>query len=59
MPASDVSAWAKASTKPTYSLSEITGADDIKAIEALESATGLLRKTATNKWTLDTTTYLT
>ena len=26
MPASDVYAWAKASTKPTYNVNEITGA---------------------------------
>ena len=29
LPASDVSAWAKASTKPSYALSEITGASDV------------------------------
>jgi len=58
MPASDVSAWAKASTKPTYSLSEITGTDDLKAIEALTGTSGLLKKTAANTWALDTTAYL-
>ena len=59
MPASDVPAWAKASSKPTYSLSEITSADDLKAIEALTGTSGLLKKTAANTWTLDTNTYLT
>jgi len=59
MPASDVYAWAKASSKPTYSLSEITSADDLKAIEALTGTSGLLKKTAANTWALDTNTYLT
>ena len=58
LPASDVSAWAKASTKPSYALSEITGADDVKAIEALTGTSGLLKKTAANTWALDTTSYL-
>lgn len=57
MPASDVSAWAKASTKPSYSLSEISGTDDLQEIEALTGASGLLKKTAANVWTLDTTAY--
>jgi len=51
--------WAKASTKPSYALSEITGADDIKAIEALTGTSGFLKKTKANTWTLDTNTYLT
>lgn len=59
MPASDVYAWAKASNKPTYSLSEITSADDLKAIEALTGTSGFLKKTAANTWALDTNTYLT
>jgi len=51
--------WAKTPTKPSYALSEITDADDIKAIEALTGTKGFLKKTATNTWTLDTSTYLT
>lgn len=39
-------------------LSIVTGADDLKAIEALAGTSGLLKKTAANTWTLDTTTYL-
>ena len=54
LPASDVYEWAKASTKPSYALSEITGADDVKAIEALTGTTGFLKKTGVNQWTLDT-----
>jgi hypothetical protein len=59
MPANDVSAWAKASIKPAYSLSEITETDDLKAIEALTGTSGILKKTANNTWTLDTTAYTT
>lgn len=59
LPASDVSAWAKAASKPSYALSEIAGADDVKAIEALTGTTGILKKTAANTWTLDTTAYTT
>lgn len=59
LPASDVSAWAKASTKPSYALSEITGAEDVQAIEGLTGTSGLLKKTAANTWTLDTTAYTT
>lgn len=40
-------------------LSGISGADDLKAIEAISGTTGLLKKTAANTWTLDTNTYLT
>lgn len=58
LPASDVSAWAKAANKPSYSLSEISGTDDLRAIEALVGTTGILKKTAANTWMLDTTTYL-
>ena len=43
----------------TWALSDITGADDLKAIEALSGTKGLLKKTANNTWTLDTNTYLT
>ena len=59
LPASDVSDWAKASTKPSYALSEITGAEDVQAIEALSGTSGLLKKTAANTWTLDTNNYVT
>ena len=54
-----VPSWAKAASKPSYALSEITDADDIKAIEALTGTKGFLKKTAANTWTLDTNTYLT
>ena len=43
----------------TYALSSITGADDLKAIEALTGTSGFLKKTAANTWALDTSTYLT
>lgn len=59
LPASDVYAWAKASTKPSYSLTEITGTADLQAIEALSGTSGLLRKTAANTWELDTNSYVT
>lgn len=58
LPASDVYSWAKASSKPSYSLSEISGTDDLQAIEALSGTSGLLRKTGSNTWSLDTTNYL-
>ena len=58
LPASDVSDWAKASTKPSYSLSEITGTEDLRAIEAL-TGTGFLKRTGTNTWAIDSSTYLT
>lgn len=47
------------SSKPTYSLSEISGTDDLQAIEGLTGTSGLLKKTAANTWTLDTNTYIT
>lgn len=53
-----VPSWAKAQSKPSYSLSEISGTDDLRAIEELAGTAGLLRKTAENTWTLDTTQYL-
>lgn len=53
-----VPAWAKASSKPSYSLSEITSATNVKAIENLTGTSGLLKKTAANTWALDTTTYI-
>lgn len=48
LPASDVSSWAKASTKPSYNLSEIGNADDVKAIENLTGTSGYLKKTGSN-----------
>ena len=48
-----VPSWAKASSKPSYSLTEISGTDDLRAIEGLTGTTGLLKKTAANTWTLD------
>lgn len=51
---------AKSSIVPSaVPLSNITGADDLKAIEALTGTSGFLKKTAANTWTLDTNTYLT
>lgn len=49
-----VPSWAKASTKPSYSLNEITGTDDLRAIEAL-SGIGLAKRTADNTWELTDT----
>ena len=44
---------------PSLAWSKITsGNDDLKAIEALTGTTGLLKKTAANKWALDTTAYV-
>jgi len=43
----------------TWALNSITGADDLKAIEDLEGTSGLLKKTAANTWTLDTSAYVT
>lgn len=54
-----VPAWAKESTKPSYSLTEISGTDDLRVIEGLTGTSGFLKKTAANTWTLDTNTYLT
>lgn len=53
-----VPAWAKEQSKPSYSLSEISGADDLRAIEALAGTAGLLKKTAENTWALDTNPYV-
>lgn len=58
LPASDVYLWAKAASKPSYSLSEISGTSDLQAIEAL-TGTGLLKRTGSNTWALDTSSYLT
>lgn len=43
----------------SVALSGVSGADDLKAIEALTGTSGLLKKTAANTWTLDTTAYTT
>lgn len=48
-----------AATASSVALSGVTGADDLKAIEAISGTTGLLKKTAANTWTLDTTAYTT
>jgi len=40
-------------------LSSITGADDLRAIEAISGTSGLLKKTAANTWALDTKNYVT
>ena len=58
LPASDVYSWAKASSKPSYSLSEISGTSDLQAIEAL-TGTGFLKRTGTDTWAIDNSTYLT
>ena len=38
----------------TWALSNVTGADDLKAIEALTGTSGILKKTAANTWSLTT-----
>lgn len=53
-----ISSWAQQSTKPPYSLSEISGTTDLRLIEALTGA-GFLKRNANNTWTLDDSTYLT
>lgn len=40
-------------------LNNVQNADDLKAIEGISGTSGLLRKTASNTWTLDTSTYAT
>lgn len=71
LPASDVYSWAKAANKPSYTYSEVGAAaashthtgiyqpldNDLTAIAGLTS-TGLLKRTGTDSWTLDTTSYL-
>ena len=46
-----------ADSAKAVALSGVTNADDLKAIEALSGTSGLLKKTAANSWSLDTTTY--
>lgn len=58
LPASDVYSWAKAASKPSYHLSEIGNAGDVQAIEAL-TGTGFLKRTGSDTWALDSSTYLT
>ena len=41
----------------TVPLAHISGADDLKKIEALTGTSGLLKKTAANTWALDTADY--
>ena len=48
---------ATAAVANSVALSNVSGADDIKAIEALTGTSGLLKKTAANTWALDTTSY--
>lgn len=42
----------------TISLTDISGTSDLQAIEDLSGTSGFLKKTASNTWTLDTTSYL-
>lgn len=46
-------------TPASVTLSVIDDADDLKAIEAISENSGLLKKTGTNTWALDTNSYLT
>lgn len=47
-----------ATASHNQALSTITGADDLKAIEALTGTAGFLKKTAANTWSLDNSTYV-
>ena len=44
---------------PSLTLSKISDATDLAAIEALTETSGLLKKTAANTWELDVNTYVT
>ena len=56
---SNIFAALSADDIPNLAWSKITsGNDDLKAIEALTGTSGLLKKTAANTWTLDTTSYV-
>ena len=46
-----------AANADSVALSNVTGADDLRAIEALDGTSGILKKTAANTWSLDTTSY--
>ena len=48
-----------ADSASSIALSGVTGADDLKAIEALTGTSGILKKTGANTWALDTNTYVT
>ena len=50
---------ASAAVANSVALSNVTGADDLKAIETITGTSGLLKKTAANKWSLDTNSYST
>ena len=57
---SNIFAALSADDIPSLDWSKITsGNDDLKAIENLTGTTGLLKKTAANTWTLDTSAYVT
>lgn len=57
---SNIFAALSADDIPSLAWSKITsGNDDLKAIENLTGTTGLLKKTAANTWTLDTSAYVT
>ena len=49
---------AYAAASHEQALSTITGADNLKAIEALTGTSGFLKKTAANTWSLDTASYV-
>ena len=49
---------AYAAASHEQALSTITGADNLKAIEALTGTSGFLKKTAANTWSLDTSSYV-
>ena len=46
-----------AASAQSVALANVSDANDLKAIEALTGTSGLLKKTAANAWTLDTTSY--
>ena len=48
-----------AASAESVALANVTSADDLKAIEAIAGTSGLLKKTAANTWSLDTTSYST
>ena len=46
-----------AASAGSVALANVSDADDLKAIEELSGTSGLLKKTAANTWSLDTTSY--
>lgn len=50
---------ATATSASSVALANVTGAEDLQAIEALTGTSGFLTKTAANTWALDTNTYAT